>query len=97
MGLTSKQNRRLERLYREHHQRDPDNRLKTWTDNYAAENTQEYFAQSTNCFFGTNSLPGNNNGREWLAANDRPMYDFMVELYDRSIDRRGRVREESAA
>ena len=98
-GLTRAQQRRLDRLYSDHRQRDPDNAAGTWTDNYAAENTQEYFAQSTNCFFGTNTLPGNKNGREWLAANDRPMYEFLVELYDRSIDRRGRVREpqESAA
>ncbi|MEJ7601875.1 MAG: hypothetical protein WKG01_28525 [Kofleriaceae bacterium] len=94
MGLTRKQQSRLDRLYSDHRQRDPANAARTWTDNYAAENTQEYFAQSTNCFFGTNSLPGNANGRDWLAANDRPMFDFLVELYERNIDRRGRVREQ---
>ena len=96
-GLTRAQQRRLDRLYSDHRKRDPDNAAGTWTDNYAAENTQEYFAQSTNCFFGTNSLPGNKNGRDWLAANDRPMYEFLVELYERSIDRRGRVRESQEA
>lgn len=95
-GTTRRQRRTIERLYNEHRQRDPDNRLGTWTDNYAAENAQEYFAQATNCFFGTNGLGNNHNSREWLMTNDRPMYDFLVQMYERHHDRRGRLVDDEA-
>lgn len=51
-----------------------------WTEAYGASNDQEYFAQSTNCFFNENARIGN-NGPQWLMTNDRPMYDFLVRLY----------------
>lgn len=51
-----------------------------WTEGYGASNEQEYFAQSTNCFFSENAGIGQ-NGPEWLRTNDRPMYDFLVTLY----------------
>lgn len=51
-----------------------------WTEAYGASNDQEYFAQSTNCFFNENARIGN-NGPKWLMDNDKPMYDFLVGLY----------------
>ncbi len=63
----------------------------TWSDAYAASNEREYFAQASNVFFGTNQMGSNANGRAWLQANDPNMYTFLVELYERAHDRRGRV------
>ena len=35
----------------------------------------------------------NHNGREWLQQNDPGMYAFLVEMYERSHDRKGRLVE----
>lgn len=51
-----------------------------WTESYGASNEQEYFAQSTNCFFSQNAGIGQNDP-QWLRTNDRPMFDFLVSIY----------------
>jgi hypothetical protein len=81
-GLTGRQRSRLNELYRDHRRRDANNAGGTWTDNYAAATDDEYFAQATNAFFGTNNMPGNQNGRDWLRMNDPQMYAFLVEVYE---------------
>jgi hypothetical protein len=99
-AMTSDQKAPVTRLYQQHAARDPGNRGGTWTDDYASSNEQEYFAQATNCFFGknegaytsqsTHQYTRNNNGREWLQANDPEMYAFLVSLYDHDHDPSGR-------
>jgi hypothetical protein len=51
-----------------------------WTEAYGASNEREYFAQATNAFFRQNGTVGQNSP-EWLQANDRAMYDFLVTIY----------------
>jgi hypothetical protein len=88
-GLTRAQRSRLSELYRAHARRDPGNANGTWTDNYASANDDEYFAQSTNAFFGTNQMGTNHNGREWIAANDPEMYAFLVSVYESNTEAEG--------
>jgi hypothetical protein len=88
-GLTRAQRSRLSELYRDHARRDPGNANGTWTDNYASANDDEYFAQSTNAFFGTNQMGTNHNGREWIAANDPEMYAFLVSVYEANTEAEG--------
>lgn len=59
-----------------------------FTDAYASEDEQEYFAQSTNCWFGKNIGEGA-NGRDWLARHDPEMHAFLTTLYDGRLDARG--------
>ena len=88
-GLTDEQEVRLEALFRQQQtqdRRDPATHHDAFTDNYAASNKQEYFAQSSNAFFGRNvggqrRLP-NHNGRQWLIQNDPDMYAFLVDVYE---------------
>lgn len=92
-GMTRQQRGRVTELFEARTAADPGNRNGTWSDQYADENEREYFAQSSNVFFGTNKMGSNHNGREWLQQNDPGMYAFLVELYERSHDRRGRLVE----
>lgn len=94
-GLTKAQKQRLERLYRQHHHADAGDAHGTFTDTYAASNVHEYFAQSTNAFFGKNEGKdkngrANRNGREALRARDPNMYAFLVELYETDHDAEGK-------
>jgi hypothetical protein len=50
-----------------------------FSDTYGSSNSREYFAQSTNVFFGVNALGA--NGPEWLQAQDPDMYAFLVTIY----------------
>ena len=59
-----------------------------FTDAYASEDEQEYFAQSTNCWFGKNLGEGA-NGRDWLARHDPEMHEFLTTLYVGRVDARG--------
>lgn len=92
-GMTSEQRSRVSKLFDARTTADPENRNGSWSDAYAAENEREYFAQSSNVFFGTNKMGANHNGRAWLHQNDPEMYAFLVELYERDHDRRGRLVE----
>jgi hypothetical protein len=90
-GLTDEQKARLQDLYKRQKQADPSNANDTFTDEYSAKNVHEYFAQSTNAFFGKNAGKvekgdANHNGRAWLYAKDPDMYAFLVELYDMNHD-----------
>jgi serralysin len=95
MGLTRAQKGRLEQLFAQRRRADPGNAGNTFTDDYAASNMREYFAQSTNAFFGKNAggtaREPNHNGREWLRTQDPDMYAFLVELYERDRDEDGDV------
>jgi hypothetical protein len=74
-GLTDDQNKKIDTLYAE--------RTKAggpWTETYGSSNKLEYFAQSTNAYFGKNDGVGN-NGRKWLADNDPEMCKFLDGLY----------------
>jgi len=51
-----------------------------WTEAYGASNEREYFAQSTNCYFGQNAGVGQ-NGAAWLQANDPAMYALLGTIY----------------
>lgn len=51
-----------------------------WTEAYGASNSQEYYAQGTNCFFGVNERIGH-NGPEWLERNDPELFRFLVSIY----------------
>jgi hypothetical protein len=51
-----------------------------WTDDYAATNAREYFAQSTNAYFNQNAGIGH-GGRDWLRANDPKMCTLLDEIY----------------
>ena len=97
MGTTRAQKARLEQLYAQRQRADPGNAKDTFSDDYAASNMREYFAQSTNAFFGKNAggtrREPNQNGREWLRAHDPDMYAFLVELYERDHDKHGDVVE----
>lgn len=85
-GMTPEQQARVKQLYAQHVAAKA-----SFTDSYAAKNEQEYFAQSTNAFFGRNAMPGNNNGRAWLQTHDPDMYAFCVDLYDKREDKNGHV------
>lgn len=74
-GLTDDQNKSVDKLFAD--------RTKAggpWTETYGSSNKLEYFAQSTNAFFGKNEGVGN-NGREWLSKNDPEMCKFLDGLY----------------
>ncbi|HEX6739153.1 MAG TPA: hypothetical protein VF310_12815 [Vicinamibacteria bacterium] len=74
-GLTDDQNKSIDKLF--------DDRTKAggpWTEAYGSSNKLEYFAQSTNAFFGMNQGIGQ-NGREWLEKNDPEMCKFLDGLY----------------
>lgn len=102
-GLNANQKARLDALYKQ--QQGQDKRVKgthhdAFTDSYSAENKHEYFAQSTNAFFGRNAgrekvsgatgkLVQNHNSKQWLYQNDPDMYAFLVELYETSLDSEG--------
>ncbi len=88
-GMTKQQQARVKELYAAHIKRDPDDAAGTFTDRYGSENEQEYFAQSTNAFFGRNVMGTNHSGRPWLQANDPDMYAFLVDLYDNHHDKKG--------
>ena len=81
-GLSRRQRREVDRLYQARHSADPGNRNGTWSDTYASTGVDEYFAQATNVYFGTNAMANNHNGRDWLRANDPAMYAFLSRLYD---------------
>jgi hypothetical protein len=83
-GMTPAQQKRLDQLYAQHIAKDPGDAKDTFTDRYASSNSQEYWAQATNAFFGKNEMPTQNNhdGRAWLQANDPDLYAFLVEMYD---------------
>lgn len=85
-GMTPQQQARVKQLYAQHTAAKA-----SFTDSYGAENEKEYFAQSTNAFFGRNTIPGYNNGRAWLQTNDPDMYAFCVDLYDKAEDKHGHV------
>lgn len=54
-----------------------------FTDDYAASNQFEYFAQATNAYFQRNEGQGINS-RQWLADNDPGLYRKLAELYPRT-------------
>lgn len=104
-GMTDAQRKRLRTLFQNQQKqdrRDPTNHHDAFTDNYAASNEHEYFAQATNAFFNRNTgsykEPGapkvakpvpNHNGPRWLYDNDPDMYQFLVEMYQTSHDAAG--------
>ncbi len=88
-GMTSGQRHRVKDLYNAHIKTDPANKDGTFTDDYAASNEQEYFAQCTNAFFDKNVMGTNHSGRAWLQRTDPDMYSFLVEIYDTRRDKRG--------
>ena len=90
-GMTKEQQARVKQLYASHLARDPGDAKGTFTDSYGSQNEREYFAQSTNAFFGRNKMGGNHDGRAWLQANDPNMYAFLVELYDKHEDKHGQA------
>lgn len=90
-GMTGAQRTRVTELFAARQAAASSAPNSTWSDAYAASNEREYFAQASNVFFGTNQMGSNANGRAWLQANDPNMYTFLVELYERAHDRRGRV------
>lgn len=51
-----------------------------FTEVYGASNEREYFAQSSNCYFGQNAGVGQ-NGAAWLQANDPAMFAFLGTIY----------------
>jgi len=61
-----------------------------WTEAYGSSNEQEYYAQSTNCYFGKNQGIGQ-NGKAWLRTNDPAMCDFLDDLYGKNYDESGNV------
>lgn len=83
-GMTDEQRLRLTQLYQQQRMHD----ARDFTDAYAATDVHEYFANSTNAFFGTNAyqakrgVPIKGNSREWLQTRDPDMYAFLVEMYD---------------
>lgn len=74
-GLTSAERRRVIELYEAHKLAGG-----PWTEAYGASNEREYFAQSTNCYFGQNERVGA-NGADWLQANDPAMHTFLGTVY----------------
>jgi hypothetical protein len=100
MGMTRAQKARLEQLF-ERRQRAAGDADSKYTDDYAASNKREYFAQCTNAFFGKNAggtvKDPNHNGREWLRTHDPEMYAFLVELFERDHDEDGNPVEHDRA
>ena len=90
-GMTRAQRKQLETLYARHRVRDEGNAQGTWSDNYAASNELEYFAQSTIAYFGRNGMGRNGNGRPWVQDNDPEMYAFLASLYENRFDASGEV------
>jgi hypothetical protein len=90
-GMTPAQHARVKQLYSAHSRRDPGDAGGTFTDKYGSENEQEYFAQSTNAFFGRNVMGKNHSGRAWLQQNDPEMYAFLVDLFDHHHNQTGAV------
>ncbi|HUJ56920.1 MAG TPA: hypothetical protein VLX92_00350 [Kofleriaceae bacterium] len=88
-GLLPAQRDKVIAIYNAHNQRDPGNKNGTWSDTYASSNELEYFAQSTNTYFGKNQMGTNHNGRDWLQKNDPDMYQFLAALYDIHHDAKG--------
>lgn len=74
-GLDSKEKKRVVELYEARKLAGG-----PWTEAYGASNEREYFAQSTNCYFGQNGGVGQ-NGEAWLQANDPAMYTFLGTVY----------------
>jgi len=99
VGMTSEQKARVVELYDAHAKRGDDakNSKGTFTDQYAASNEREYFAQSTDAYFGKNGMIDrgtgkmSGNGRDWLRQNDPDMYAFLVDLYENHRDKSGKV------
>jgi len=89
-GMTDEQQARVKELYENHKKADPDNAKDTFTDEYGAANEREYWANSTNAFFGRNQMGKNHSGRDWLQKNDPDMYAFCVEIYETSRDKKGK-------
>ncbi|HVK84760.1 MAG TPA: hypothetical protein VM513_11665 [Kofleriaceae bacterium] len=80
-GLSDDQRREVRRMYDRRRREDRGNRKGTWSDTYASSNVDEYFAQSTNVYFGTNGISSTGNGAHWLFQHDQPMYQFLYRLY----------------
>ena len=76
-GLSRDERRQITALYRA--RKDAGG---PWTETYGASNEEEYFAQSTNCFFSANVGVGA-NGPDWDTTNDPQMYAFLVRIYGR--------------
>jgi hypothetical protein len=81
-GMNAQQQAQLSQLYQQQRTQD----ARDFTDEYAATNMHEYFANSTNAFFGTNAYsnpkaPKKGNGAAWLAERDPDMYAFLVSMY----------------
>jgi hypothetical protein len=74
-GLTDDQNKSIDTLFA-----DRTTAGGPWTEAYGSSNKLEYFAQSTNAFFGMNQGIGQ-NGRDWLEKNDPEMCKFLDGLY----------------
>ncbi len=91
-GMSDEQRARIKELYAAHSKRDPGNAHDTFTDGYAADNEQEYFAQSTDAFFDKNVMGKNHSGKAWLQANDPDMYQFLLALYTIPHDAKGAAR-----
>lgn len=90
-GMTADQQARVAQLFAQRAAMDRNHDRREFSDYYAGSNAQEYFAQSTSAFFGTNAghfIAGRDrsgmkgNGRDWLRANDPGMYQLLVEIYE---------------
>jgi hypothetical protein len=81
-GMTHSQRSRVRELFQAHQRHDRGNANGTWTDTYASSDSDEYFAQATNAFFGRNGMGTNRNGRDALRETDPNMYQFLVTLYE---------------
>jgi hypothetical protein len=93
-GMTSAQHARVQTLFNNMRNLDTNHDTSEFSDHYAATNAQEYFAQSTNVFFGNNgprdsSGRVNGNGRDWLRVHDPDMYAFLVDIYETNHDASG--------
>jgi len=55
-----------------------------FTDNYAAANHFEYFAQATNAYFGRNEGQGISDP-QWLATNDPALFRMLSEIYPQTV------------
>ena len=60
---------------------------------YASQNEQEYFAQLSNAYLGTNTgkdpFTGyqRNNGKKWVKDNEPQMFDLLETIYkDKSVN-----------
>jgi hypothetical protein len=50
-----------------------------WTDEYAAINEREYFAQGANAYFDCHALPGRD--ARWLYHNDAALYALLARAF----------------